>query len=190
MMMSFFNIGSLLALAVAGAGLVISARRLLIVIRSTERRLSRTVDEKNMIAAALRHAKREDTAIRGALEEADSHIRQMTDIIAQAESRIERLRAAPRRTVTMLDRQWTRFDRLWSIVVTNPTLASGRSGGGSWNDGKVLYGFARSGDDLRLRAGAQYPPGDGFLLGASSIVDLADDGDASVALNLTGSGQY
>lgn len=175
-MASWMNLVSLLALALAGAGMVMAARRIMRVIKQVERKLSRAVDEKNMVAAALRHAKKEDAAIRQALEEADRHIVQMTGIITMAEARIERLRASPRRVVSMLDRQWTRFDRLWCVKATNPSLSG-------WTDGKTLYGFSRSGDDLARRVAAEYPPGDGFVIGTPLIVDLADDGGGSVAVD-------
>lgn len=176
MIASWMNLVSLLALALAGAGLVMAARRLLSVIRIVERKLSRAVDEKNMVAAALRHAKKEDAAIRQVLEEAERHIAQMQGVIAMAETRIERFRAAPRRVVSMVDRHWNRFDRLWAVKVTNPSL-------GGWTDGKTLYGFSRSGDDLARRVAAEYPPGDGFTVGTSMVVDLSDDGGGSVAVD-------
>lgn len=182
MIASWMNLISLLALALAGAAMVVSGRRIMQVIQAVERRISRTVDEKNFIAANLRQARREEDAIRQALTEADSHIAQMTGVIAMAEGRIERLRAQPRRSVTMLDRQWARFDRLWMVVVTNPSLGRGRITGG-WEEGKTLYGFARSGDDLNLRVAALFPPKDGFIIGTPSIVDLADDGGGSVAVD-------
>ncbi|MFV3076425.1 hypothetical protein [Niveispirillum fermenti] len=188
MMVTWMNLTNLFALAIAGSALVMAARRIMRVIRTTERKLSRAVDEKNMVAAALRHAKREETAIRQALDEADHHISLMTSVIATAEGRIERLRAQPRRTVTMIDGEWQRFDRLWSVLVTNPALAAGRQSGGGWADGKRLYGFARSGDDLALRVGTQYRPGDGFIIGAPAIVDLTDDGGGSVAVDPSGRG--
>lgn len=169
MIASWINLISLLALAVAGAGMVMASRRIMRVIRQVERKLSRAVDEKNMVAAALRHAKKEEAAIRHALEEADRHIVQMQGAIALSETRIERLRATPRRVVSMLDRQWNRFDRLWCSKVTNPSL-------NGWTDGKTLYGFARSGDDLVRRLVAEYPQSDGFFIGTPMIVDLSDDG--------------
>ncbi len=169
MIASWMNLISLFALALAGSGLVMAGRRLMAVIRIVERKLSRAVDEKNMVAAALRHAKKEDAAIRQALEEADRHIVQMQGIITMAETRIERLRATPRRVVSMLDRQWNRFDRLWCVKIDNPSL-------GGWNDGKLLYGFARSGDDLARRVAAEYSPRDGFVTGTPMVVDLSDDG--------------
>lgn len=186
MIASWMNLISLFALALAGAGLVVAARRIMAVIRQVERKLSRAVDEKNMVAAALRHAKKEEAAIRQALEEADRHIVQMQGIITMAETRIERLRAQPRRVVSMLDRQWNRFDRLWCVMVTNPTLGGSRGGAGGWADGKTLYGFARSGDDLARRVAAEYPPGDGFLVATPMVVDLADDGSGSVAVDQSG----
>lgn len=188
MMVTWMNLASLFALAVAGSTLVMAARRIMRVIRATERKLSRAVDEKNMIAAALRHAKREEAAIRQALEEAEHHIGLMTNVIASAEGRIERLRAQPRRSVTMIDGDWQRFDRLWSVLVTNPALAGGRQPGGGWAEGKRLYGFARSGDDLVLRVGRHYHPGDGFIIGEPAIVDLTDDGGGSVAVDPSGHG--
>lgn len=176
MITSWMNLISLLALALAGAGLVMAGRRLMAVIRIVERKLSRAVDEKNMVAAALRHAKKEDAAIRQVLEDAERHIVQMQGVIATAETRIERLRASSRRVVSMVDRQWNRFDRLWSVKVVNPSL-------GGWTDGKTLYGFSRSGDDLAGRVSAEYPPGDGFSVGTPIVVDLSDDGGGSVAVD-------
>jgi hypothetical protein len=183
MIATWMNLISFLALALAGAGLVVAGRRLMAVVRHVERKLSRAVDEKNMVAAALRHAKKEEAAIRQALEEADRHITQMQGVTAMAETRIERLRAAPRRVVSMLDRQWNRFDRLWCVTVTNPSLGGGRGGAGGWADGKTLYGFARSGDDLAQRVAAEYAPGDGFVVGTPVVVDLADDGGGSDAVD-------
>lgn len=177
------NVISLFALALAGSGLVVSGRRFMTVIRQVERKLSRAVDERNMAAAALRHAKKEEIAIRQALEEAERHVTQMQGVTTMAEARIERLRSSPRRVVSMLDRQWNRFDRLWSVKVTNPSLSAGQGGVGGWADGKTLYGFARSGDDLARRAVAEYPPGDGFFVGTAMVVDLADDGGGSVAVD-------
>ncbi|OYQ34230.1 hypothetical protein CHU95_12330 [Niveispirillum lacus] len=176
MITSWMNLVSLLALALAGAALVMAGRRLLAVIRIVERKLSRAVDEKNIAAAALRHAKKEEAAIRQALEEAERHITQMQGIISTSETRIERLRSSPRRVVSMVDRQWTRVDRLWAVKVTNPSLSD-------WNDGKTLYGFARSGDDLARRVAAAYLPGDGFSVGTPMVVDLSDDGGGSVAVD-------
>lgn len=176
MIATWVNLASLFALALAGAGLVMAGRRIMAVIRVVERKLSRAVDEKNMVAAALRHARKEEVAIRQALEEADRHVVQMQGIIAMAETRIERLRASPRRVVSMLDRHWSRFDRLWCVHVANPSL-------GGWADGKTLYGFSRSGDDLTRRVAAEYPSGDGFVIGAPTVVDLADDGGGSVAVD-------
>ncbi|MFV3129382.1 hypothetical protein [Niveispirillum sp. KHB5.9] len=175
-MATWMNLVSLLALAVAGAGMVMAARRIMRVIKQVERKLARAVDEKNMVAAALRHAKKEEAAIRQALEEADRHIVQMTGVITLSETRIERLRASPRRMVSMLDRHWNRFDRLWCVKVGNPSL-------GGWTDGKTLYGFSRSGDDLARRVAAEYPPGDGFVIGTPLVVDLSDDGGGSVAVD-------
>ncbi|AUN32077.1 hypothetical protein [Niveispirillum cyanobacteriorum] len=183
MIATWMNLISLFALALAGSGLVMAGRRLMAVIRVVERKLSRAVDEKNMVAAALRHAKKEDAAIRQALDDAERHITQMQGVITMAETRIERLRASPRRVVSMLDRQWNRFDRLWCVKVTNPSLGSGHGGAGGWVDGKTLYGFARSGDDLVRRVAAEYSPGDGFLLGTPMVVDLADDGSGSNAVD-------
>ncbi len=176
MITSWMNLISLLVLALAGAGFVMAGRRLMAVIRLVERKLSRAVDEKNMVAAALRHAKKEDAAIRQVLEEAERHIVQMQGIIAMAETRIERFRAMPRRVVSMVDRQWNRFDRLWAVRVSNPSL-------GGWTDGKTLYGFSRSGDDLSRRVVAEYPPGDGFSVATPMVVDLSDDGGGSVAVD-------
>ena len=177
------NLISLFALALAGSLLVISGRRMMIVIRQVERKLSRAVDERNMAAAALRQARREEVAIRQALEEAEQHITQMQGVITMAETRIERLRSSSKRVVFMLDRHWNRFDRLWCVKVDNPSLGNGRGIAGGWADGKTLYGFARSGDDLARRAAAEYPPGDGFIIGATMAVDLTSDGDGSVAVN-------
>lgn len=183
MIATWMNLISFLALALAGSGLVLASRRLMAVIRVVERKLSRAVDEKNMVAAALRHAKKEDAAIRQALEDAERHITQMQGVITMAESRIERMRASPRRVVSMLDRQWNRFDRLWCVTVTNPSLGGGRGGAGGWADGKTLYGFARTGDDLARRVAADYAPGDGFLVGMPIVVDLTDDGSGSDAVD-------
>lgn len=188
MITSWMNLVSLLALALAGAGLVAASRRIMRVIRQVERRLSRTVDEKNMVAAALRHARKEEAAIRQTLEDAERHILQMSGVITMAETRIERLRVQPRRMVSMVDRQWNRFDRLWSVTVTNPSLGRSRGGAGGWSDGKTLYGFSRSGDDLARRVAADYPPGDGFVIGTPMVVDLADDGGGSVAVDHSAGG--
>lgn len=186
MIATWMNLISLLALALAGAGLVVAARRIMAVIRQVERKLFRAVDEKNMVAAALRHAKKEEAAIRQTLEDAERHITQMQGVTTMAETRIERMRAAPRRVVSMLDRQWNRFDRLWCVTVSNPSLGGGRGGVGGWGDGKTLYGFARSGDDLARRVAAEYAPADGFLIGTPQVVDLADDGGGSVAVDQSG----
>lgn len=183
MITSWMNVLSLFILAFAGAAMIACARRLLRVIREVERRLSHTVDEKNMIAAALRHAKREEAALRDAVLEADQHIQQMSGIITMAEIRVERLRAQPPRQVTLLDREWNRFERLWSVTVTNPSLVRGRKGAGLWGEGKRLYGFGRSGDDLRRRVEAEYPPADGFVIETPVLIDLADDGGGSVAVD-------
>lgn len=179
MIATWVNLASLFALVLAGAGLVMAGRRIMAVIRVVERKLSRTVDEKNMVAAALRHARKEEAAIRQALDEADRHIMQMQGIVSISETKIERLRAAPRRMVSMLDRQWGRFDRLWCVPVSNPSL-------GGWSDGKTLYGFSRSGDDLVRRVAAEYPSRDGFVIGTPTVVDLSDDGGGSVAVDKSG----
>lgn len=183
MITSWMNILSLFVLAFSGAAMVVCARRLLRVIREVERRLSRTVDEKNMVAAALRHARREESSLRDAVLEAEQHIQQMSGTITMAEIRMERLRGHPPRQVTMLDQEWNRFERLWAVTVSNPSLAGGRKGAGLWGEGRTLHGFGRSGDDLRLRVEAEYPPRDGFVLETPVVVDLADDGGGSVAVD-------
>lgn len=183
MIFGWTNIISLFVLAFSGAAMVVCARRLMRVIREVERRLSRTVDEKNMVAAALRHARKEEAALRDAVLEADQHVAQMSGKITATEMRIDRLRGQKPRQVTMLDREWNRFERLWSVTVTNPSLAAGWNGSSVWNEGKSLYGFARSGDDLYRRVAQEYPPAEGFVISAPVIIDLADDGGGSVAVD-------
>ncbi len=183
MIFGWSNIISLFVLAFSGAAMVVCARRLMRIIREVERKLSRTVDERNMVAAALRHARKEETALRDAVVEAEQHVREMSGKITMTETRIERLRGQKPRQVTMLDRDWNRFERLWSVTITNPSLAAGWNGSSLWNEGKSLYGFARSGDDLYRRVEQEYPPGEGFVISAPAIIDLADDGGGSVAVD-------
>lgn len=187
MILSWINIVSLLALAIGGAALTLSARRIMRVIREVERRLSRTVDEKNIIAAALRVGKKENQAIRAAIQEADTHIEQLHAQAEQGEARLAHLRGLSRRTVNMLDREWHRFERLWSAVVINPSLGRhvGRGPGvGSWDEGREIYGFSRGGEEFRQRLAAHYPPGEGFMIGHVDMVDLAGDEPGGNAVDL------
>ncbi|WP_029013862.1 hypothetical protein [Niveispirillum irakense] len=187
MIVTWLNIVSLLALAVCGSALILSGRRVMRVIREVERRLSRTVDEKNVVAAALRAGKKESHAIRDAIQEAEAHIEQLQSQSAQAEARLAHLRGIRRRTVNLLDREWHRFERLWCVLVINPSLGRqvGRGpGAGAWNEGREIYGFARTGEDFRQRLTAHYPPAEGFMTGHVDMIDLAGDEPGGNAVDL------
>jgi hypothetical protein len=178
MSFSLMNMLSLLVLAMGGAALILSGRRLLRVIRQVERRLARTVDEKNVLAAKLRQARREADNIRQALIEAESHIAQMVADTNNAETRMNRLRDAPKQSVLMLDRDWRRFDRLWSLMIANPSLGRQEAVVGlpAWNDGRMFHGFARAPEELQARALAKYPPTEGFVAGMCVMADITEDG--------------
>lgn len=187
MIVTWLNVVSLFALAMGGAALILSGRRVMRVIREVERRLSRTVDEKNVVAAALRLGKKENQAIRSAIQEAENHIEQLNAQAGQVEARLAHLKGLPRRTVNLLDREWHRFERLWCAVAINPSLGRhvGRGpGAGAWDEGREIYAFARTGEDFRQRLMAHYPPTEGFIVGHVDMVDLAGDESAGNAVDL------
>jgi hypothetical protein len=178
MSFSLMNMLSLFVLALGGAALILSGRRLLRVIRQVERRLARTVDEKNLLAGKLRQARREADNIRQALIEAETHIAEMVAATNNAETRMNRLREAPKQSILILDREWRRFDRLWSLMIANPSLGRQEAIAGlpAWNDGRMFYGFARSPEELQARALAKYPPAEGFIAGMCVMADITEDG--------------
>jgi hypothetical protein len=178
MTFSLMNMISLLILALGGAALVLSGRRVMRIIRQVERRLARTVDEKNVLAAKLRQARREADNIRQALIEAETHIAQMVAATNNAETRMTRLRDAPKQSILMLDREWHRFDRLWSLMIVNPSLGRQEAAAGlpAWNDGRMFHGFARTPEELHARALAKYPPAEGFVAGLCVMADITEDG--------------
>ncbi len=178
MTFSLMNLISLFVLAVAGAGIILSGRRVLRLIRQVERRLSRTVDEKNVLAAKLRQARRETDNVRNAILEAENHIAQMVAATNVAEARLARLREAPKQSILMLDREWHRFDRLWSLMVANGSLGRQEAAAGlpPWNEGRMFHGFARSPEELHARALRKYPPAEGFIAGVCAMADITEDG--------------
>ncbi|QJE73707.1 hypothetical protein HHL28_11940 [Aerophototrophica crusticola] len=175
MIVTWMNFFSLCALALTGAVLVVSARRIYLVIKATERRLAKTVDEKNAIAADLRAARKEEEQTKIAIEEAESHITLMTKVVAQVEAQVEHLKSQPRRTVNMVDNEWKRFDRLWQVAVMNPSMPNALSrgpGAGEPGQGRLVYGFARVADEFRNRVAQRYSPSAGFVLSDAEMVDL------------------
>ncbi|MQP63876.1 hypothetical protein GE253_00815 [Niveispirillum sp. SYP-B3756] len=178
MTFSLMNMISLLVLAIAGAVLILSGRRVLRLIRQVERRLSRAVDEKNMLAVKLRQARREADNVRNAILEAETHIAQMVAATNAAEARLTRLREAPKQSILMLDREWRRFDRLWSLMIANGSLGRQEAAAGlpPWNEGRMFHGFARSPEELHARALTKYPPAEGFIAGVCAMADITADG--------------
>lgn len=173
---TLMNLLSLLALAVAGAGLVVSGRRVLTVIREVEKKLSRAVDEKNVIAANLRRARADFDGMRNDIQQADTHITQLTVDLVTKENQLGRLRVQPRQVINMIDRNWQRFSRLFAVDVGNPTMGGTGMvpGAPTWDEGRKLYGFARSAEELQQRVLAHYPPEEGFIVGSGVEVDLTE----------------
>jgi hypothetical protein len=177
--MTLLNFVSFCLLAVSGSVLVLAARRILAVIKATELRISESVDAKNIAAAELKVARRDEAQIRSAIDEADAAILAMTKAQNQAEARILRLKASDRMVVNMVDNEWRKFDRFFEATVTNPKMPAflGRGPGSAtgWAEGRAVSGFARSADEFRDRLAARFPAKDGFLLGQVQAKSLLDD---------------
>ncbi|HYE48857.1 MAG TPA: hypothetical protein VEB20_04655 [Azospirillaceae bacterium] len=179
MIVSPMNFFSLCLLAICGAMLVVAARRILVVIKQTERRIAHTVDQKNAVATELRLAKRDEAQIKAAIDEADGAITQMTAANTRAEARIEKLKGAEKLVVNMADNEWRKFDRFFRVTVSNPTMPAfmGRGPGSAtgWSEGRVVHGFARSDVDFKERVLRLYPPSAGFVVGEAEMTSLLDD---------------
>jgi hypothetical protein len=175
---TWLNFLSLCALAIAGSILSVAARRIYAVIKKTERVISKTVDEKNALSNELRLQRREETQLKQSIEEADAAIALMTRQHEQVEARMVTLKDQPRRTLTMVDNSWRRFDRLFEAHVTNPTIPNAlprNAGGGSWGEGRLIHGYGRSPDEVRTRIEARYSPASGFIVGEIRMLNLNED---------------
>ncbi|MFM2041882.1 MAG: hypothetical protein RLY86_458 [Pseudomonadota bacterium] len=175
MILTWMNFFSFCALALTGAVLVVSARRVHKVIKATERKIAVTVDEKNALAADLRMARRDETLLKQAITEAEEAITSMTKLNDSAEARIEALKLSDKVVMVMVDQDWRRFDRLWQVPIMNPSMPSAvhsLPGGQPGADGRMVHGFARSGHEFRLRVEERYPPRAGFIVGEAEMVDL------------------
>ncbi|WP_119678980.1 hypothetical protein [Indioceanicola profundi] len=172
---TWMHVVSFLALALGGAGMVLSARRLHRVIKRTERRIAAAVDEKNAAAAELRLARRDEAAIRQAIEEAEEAIHGINRSTEEAEQRIEALKRQPKQVIGMADQEWQRYDRLWRVRVMNPSLPSALSrmpGGQAGEQGRMVHGFARSGLEFKARVEGRFAPSAGFIVGEAEMADL------------------
>ncbi|WP_114395128.1 hypothetical protein [Oleisolibacter albus] len=185
MIVTWMNVVSLLTLALTGACLVFSVRRLAKLIKVAEARISKAIDEKNAAAADLRKLRRENDQIKAAIEEADQHLTVLNRRATEMEEAMILLRSQPRLTIRLLDTQWRSQDRLWKVQISNPSLPSAVSGG------QTLSGYARTRDEFVTRVLHRYNPGDGFVLGPAQPFDLTgpDKGEGESGQDAGGQGQ-
>ncbi|MEA1675679.1 hypothetical protein [Nitrospirillum sp. BR 11163] len=176
---SNLNFMVFIILAVGGAFLAFSVRRILFKIRETERRIAATVDEKNEAAADLRVARQQEEQLAKALEEGEEALREIAAKTEEVRNRMAVLRQAVPRPLNLVSLEWAQGDHLYEAHLRNIVAPRhlGRNVGGMAEAG-VVHGYAPTEADFRALVTNRLANEGGYVISSVLPISLGDDGPA------------
>ncbi|MDE1148430.1 MAG: hypothetical protein PW843_17730 [Azospirillaceae bacterium] len=147
------NFAVFMVLAIGGAFLAFSVRRILNQIRRTERRIAAAVDEKNAAAADLRVARQQEEQLAAALAEGGTALRDIAQKTDEVQARMAVLRQAVPRPLNLISPAWVQGDQLFEahLRAQGPRALDRRSGGPLRGLGEagIVHGYAANEADFR-----------------------------------------
>ncbi|MEE3625614.1 hypothetical protein UCD39_16740 [Nitrospirillum sp. BR 11752] len=182
---SNLNFVVFLILAVGGAFLAFSVRRILFKIRETERRIAAVVDEKNEAAADLRVARQQEEQLAMALKEGEDALREIAAQTEEVRSRMAVLRQTVPRPLNLVSLEWAPGDQLFEAHLRAATAprqvggsGMGRSGvgrGGGMAEAGVVHGYAPTEADFRVLVTNRLAREGGYTISVVLPISLRDD---------------
>ncbi|MEC4591544.1 MULTISPECIES: hypothetical protein [Nitrospirillum] len=180
---SNLNFMVFIILAIGGAFLAFSVRRILFKIRETERRIAATVDEKNEAAADLRVARQQEEQLLQALEEGEEALREIARRTEEVQNRMAVLRQATPRPLNLVSLEWAQGDHLYEAHLRNVVAPrhvgghGGRTAGGMAEAG-VVHGYAPTEADFRALVTNRLANEGGYIISSVLPISLGDEGPA------------
>ncbi|ASG19992.1 hypothetical protein [Nitrospirillum viridazoti] len=176
---SNLNFMVFIILAIGGAFLAFSVRRILFKIRETERRIAATVDEKNEAAADLRVARQQEEQLLQALEEGEEALREIARRTEEVQNRMAVLRQATPRPLNLVSLEWAQGDHLYEAHLRNVVAPRhvGRTVGGMAEAG-VVHGYAPTEADFRALVTNRLASEGGYIISSVLPISLGDEGPA------------
>ncbi|MDG3440968.1 hypothetical protein [Nitrospirillum amazonense] len=176
---SNLNFMVFIILAIGGAFLAFSVRRILFKIRETERRIAATVDEKNEAAADLRVARQQEEQLLQALEEGEEALREIARRTDEVQNRMAVLRQATPRPLNLVSLEWAQGDHLYEAHLRNVVAPRhvGRAVGGMAEAG-VVHGYAPTEADFRALVTNRLASEGGYIISSVLPISLGDEGPA------------
>ncbi|TWB35903.1 hypothetical protein [Nitrospirillum pindoramense] len=178
---SNLNFVVFLILAVGGAFLAFSVRRILFKIRETERRIAAVVDEKNEAAADLRVARQQEEQLAMALKEGEEALREIAAQTEDVRSRMAVLRQTVPRPLNLVSLEWAPGDQLFEAHLRAAAAPRqvGRSGmgrgGGGMAEAGVVHGYAPTEADFRVLVTNRLAREGGYTISVVLPISLRDD---------------
>ncbi|MBB6253993.1 hypothetical protein [Nitrospirillum iridis] len=160
------------ALALGGAAMAWSLKRLIGEIRKTERRVSAVLEQRNQAAFLLRQARQQEGELRTALQELDGELEDITARAAEMQASRDVLQQVIPRHLNLFSQAWSRGDTLFEAQVC--LVDGGRAGrGGS----RAVHGYAAGPKDFRNRLAVRFPPATHLVIDITPVdleeVDMA-----------------
>ncbi|MDZ5646198.1 hypothetical protein [Nitrospirillum sp. BR 11828] len=178
---SNLNFAVFLILAVGGAFLAFSIRRILFKIRETERRIAAVVDEKNEAAADLRVARQQEEQLAMALKEGEDALREIAAQTEEVRARMAVLRQTVPRPLNLVSLEWAPGDQLFeahlrAAVAPRQVGRSGMGrGGGGMAEAGVVHGYAPTEADFRVLVTNRLAREGGYTISVVLPISLRDD---------------
>ncbi|MDG3440971.1 hypothetical protein [Nitrospirillum amazonense] len=170
--------GHVCALAVGGAIMAWSLKRLITEVRKTERRVSAAVEERNKAAASLRQARLQEGELRTALQDLDGELEEIATRARDVEARRGTLQQVIPRHLNLFSQAWSQGDTLFEARISLVTgLGGGKSGA------RVVHGYAAGPRDFRNKLMARFPPAS-YVMVEMAAIDL---GELDMAVSNLGS---
>ncbi|MEE3625611.1 hypothetical protein UCD39_16725 [Nitrospirillum sp. BR 11752] len=153
------------AVAIGGAIMAWSLKRLIAEIRKTEKRVTAAVEERNRAAAKLRQARLQEGELRDTLRELDGEMEEIAARSKEVEERRGTLQQVIPRHLNLFSQAWSPGDTLFEARIS---LVAGGVGGGK-GGARVVHGYAAGPRDFRNRLMARFPASSYVVIDVATV---------------------
>ncbi|TWB35906.1 coiled-coil domain-containing protein [Nitrospirillum pindoramense] len=150
------------AVAIGGAIMAWSLKRLIAEIRKTEKRVTAALEERNRAAAKLRQARIQEGELRDTLRELDGEMEEIAARAKEVEERRGTLEQVIPRHLNLFSQAWSPGDTLFEARISQ--VAGGGKGGA-----RVVHGYAAGPRDFRNRLMARFPASSYVVIDVATV---------------------